>query len=414
MGLARAGAALAPWAAWMAATGGIAMSAVAAGVASPAALAAADRDWSPFVLVAGLLLVGLVVDDDGLFAAAGRRLATLARSDAALLLGSAVLVTAVTAVLNLDTSVAFVTPVVVHAMRHRRAANRVPVAACLLLSNAGSLLLPGANLTNLIVLGGDRLAGAQFFLRAAPAWAAAVLATTAVVAVARWHENRVDPGSDESGPPADGGAASARSGVPADGAAAVAGCGTEIGAVDRPRLGLGLAAAVAVAVLVVTLADAALPVLAIGLACVTARLLQRRTELRHVVQVLGPGMLLGLFGMAVALGTLGRRWHGPTHLVGHLGRLATAAVGAATSVLVNNLPAASLLAAGPLRHPVALLVGLDVGPNLFATGSLSWILWLRAARQAGDEPSVAFTTRLGLVAAPLALVAAVGMLMLTG
>jgi len=43
------------------------------------ALGAAAQDWSPFVLVAGLLLIGLVADDDGLFAAAGYHLARVAR-----------------------------------------------------------------------------------------------------------------------------------------------------------------------------------------------------------------------------------------------------------------------------------------------------------------------------------------------
>jgi hypothetical protein len=36
---------------------------------------AANQDWPPFVLVSGLLLVGLVADESGLFAAAGRALA---------------------------------------------------------------------------------------------------------------------------------------------------------------------------------------------------------------------------------------------------------------------------------------------------------------------------------------------------
>ena len=57
---------------------------------------------------------------------------------------------------------------------------------------------------------------------------------------------------------------------------------------------------------------------------------------------------------------------------------------ALTGVLVNNLPAASLLAARRPPHPFALLVGLNVGPNLFVTGSLAWILWLpRRGRPAG-------------------------------
>ena len=41
------------------------------------ARAAAAQDWPPFVLVAGLLLVGLVANGDGLFAAGGHALARL-------------------------------------------------------------------------------------------------------------------------------------------------------------------------------------------------------------------------------------------------------------------------------------------------------------------------------------------------
>jgi arsenical pump membrane protein len=72
-----------------------------------------------------------------------------------------------------------------------------------------------------------------------------------------------------------------------------------------------------------------------------------------------------------------------------------------------------LLAARTPRHPFALLVGLDLGPNLFVTGSLSWILWLRAARSVGARPSVAEASRLGAVAVPLSMAAALGTLALT-
>ena len=54
-----------------------------------AARSAAAQDWSPFVLVTGLLLVGLVVDGDGIFAAAGHQLARVSRSGILLFLGAA-------------------------------------------------------------------------------------------------------------------------------------------------------------------------------------------------------------------------------------------------------------------------------------------------------------------------------------
>ena len=116
----------------------------------------------------------------------------------------------------------------------------------------------------------------------------------------------------------------------------------------------------------------------------------------------------------MALGTLGRSWSGPATLLAHLDAWGTAAVAAVTSVVVNNLPAASLLAARQPPHPFALLVGLNVGPNLFVTGSLAWFLWLRAARAAGGRPDIRRACLLGLASAPLAMVAAVGLLVLSG
>jgi arsenical pump membrane protein len=83
-------------------------------------------------------------------------------------------------------------------------------------------------------------------------------------------------------------------------------------------------------------------------------------------------------------------------------------------VLVNNLPAASLLAARTPGHPFALLIGLNLGPNLFVTGSLAWLLWLRAARSAGARPSLARASRIGAVAVPLSMAAALAVLALTG
>ncbi len=65
-------------------------------------------------------------------------------------------------------------------------------------------------------------------------------------------------------------------------------------------------------------------------------------------------------------------------------------------------------------HPYALLVGLDVGPNLFVTGSMAWILWLRAARGCGSRPTIARASVLGLLSVPLAMAGAVAVLSLTG
>ena len=167
-------------------------------------------------------------------------------------------------------------------------------------------------------------------------------------------------------------------------------------------------------VLVLVLHSPALPVALVGAAAVGIRLVEGKEQPRHAIEVLGVPVLVGLFGMAVALGTLGRVWTGPSTLLSHLDVWGTAAVAAVSSVLVNNLPAASLLAARTPDHPFALLIGLNLGPNLFVTGSLAWLLWLRAARSAGAQPSVARASGIGVLAVPLSMTAALGALVITG
>lgn len=152
----------------------------------------------------------------------------------------------------------------------------------------------------------------------------------------------------------------------------------------------------------------------VGVVAVGIRLAVGKDQPRHMSEVLGVPVLTGLFGVAVALGTLGRVWSGPATLLSHLDLWAVAVVAAASSVFVNNLPAASLLAARIPGHPFALLIGLNLGPNLFVTGSLGWLLWLRAARNVGARPSIASASRIGVVAVPLSMAAALGVLALTG
>ena len=389
-----------------------------AAVVHPAgARAAAAQDWSPFVLVAGLLMVGLAADADGLFAAAGALLSRLARHDATLLLGTVALVAAVTAVLNLDTAVAFVTPVLVHATARRRHTRPAIVAASVLVANAASLLLPGANLTNLIVLGHGSLTGSRFASAVAPASLTAVGFTTVALAVALAIGIRHRPTgpSDATAPssPSDATAPSSPSDATAPSSPSDA---TAPSSPARPavRLGAGAGAVAAVAVLVLVLRSPAVPVLGVGLAASAAVVLRHHVRPAGVVAAVGPASLTGLFGVAVALGTVGRAWAGLHQLLDHLGRAPTAALAAGVAVAVNNLPAASLLSARTVAHPLALLVGLNVGPNLAVTGSLSWLLWARAVRHAGTKPPTRTAMGIGGVSAPLAIAAAVAVLALTG
>lgn len=337
---------------------------------------AAEQSWPPFVLVMGLLMVGVVANADGLFAAAGRGLDRLPGGGPALLAACMGIVAVVTAVLNLDTAVVFLTPVLVLAARHRGMDEEPFLYASVFMANASSLFLPGSNLTNLLVLQRDPISGGEFartlFLPAAAATLATAVGLVLIFRTRLAEARSAHPTAPERGPR------------------------------------LSVVAVAAVALLTVVLHEPALPVLGVGVATAAVAIATGRLGARAVVAALGLKTLAALFLASVALGTLARAWDAPGRLVAHAGRWQTAAVGAVTSVLLNNLPAAVLLSAQELPHPRALLMGLNIGPNLAVTGSLSAVLWFRAARQVGADPSAASFSRRGVLLAPLALAVALG------
>jgi arsenical pump membrane protein len=333
--------------------------------------AAAEQAWPAFVLVTGLLLIGLVAQSDGLFERAGSFLQGFGGSSVALLVSSLLLMAVVTAVLNLDTAVVFLTPVLVHAARGRGIEEEAFLYGAIYMANASSLYLPGSNLTNLLVLAHQPLAGGVFFTHMLALALAATLATLLglVVLFRRRLQATTDPGPRPA-------SAKSRS--------------------------LALPGTLAAAVFTVALHNPAIPVLAVGVVLTATEIARRRLRVTEVVRAVGPVVLIALFVLCVALGTLARSWSGPTQLLGGAGRWGTAGIGALASVTINNLPAAVLLSARPLAHPRALLLGLNVGPNLAATGSLSALLWWRAALQLNARPSIAAFSKRGV---PLALFA---------
>jgi len=264
----------------------------------------------------------------------------------------------VTAVLNLDTAAVFVTPIVLHAARRRECDERPFLYGALFIANGASLLLPGSNLTNLIVLAHEPLTGADVARRMVLPWFVVITLTVAFLALVFRLRHK----------------------------------GTGAGELPPLHLGVGAIAAGAATGLTLALHNAALPVLGVGVVAVDARRLRPR---------IGVPVLAGLFLITVALGTLARRRHGPASLLTHLDAPATAALAAASSVAVNNLPAAALLSAQRPPHPLELMIGLDLGPSLACTGSLSAYLWYRAARSAGAQPSLALSSLLGLALVPL-------------
>lgn len=362
----------------------------------PAPLAhSLSQTWPPFVLIAGLLLVGTAAAADRLFEVAGERLGRLPGGGAWLFASLMLLVAAVTVVLNLDTSVVFLTPIVLQAARSRGLDETAFLYGVVAMSNSASLLLTGSNLTNLLVLHGRGATGAGFAAGMAPAWGAAVVVTL-VVLLAWRHRDLV--GARAQRPAPAGATTLAPTGGP--------------GATTRhePALhvGPGVAATAVAAALVVALGDPAPWVLAVGAVAVGAQVASGRLTWRPTVRALGPVTLAGIFVLAVALGWLARAWGGPARLLAHLGTTATAWLAVGASVVVNNLPAAVLLSARQPAHARALLLGLDLGPNLAVTGSLSALLWFRVARASRARPLARTYSVLGAVLVPCTVFAALG------
>jgi arsenical pump membrane protein len=126
----------------------------------------------------------------------------------------------------------------------------------------------------------------------------------------------------------------------------------------------------------------------------------------------------GLFVMVDAMETIGamehtKRWLADvTHIGLAAGQLVTGfSVGIANN-LVNNLPlgliAGSTVQASHANSAIAnaVLIGVDLGPNLSITGSLATILWLIALRREKLEVSFWIFFRIGITAMPIALLSA--------
>ncbi|HEX3840128.1 MAG TPA: SLC13 family permease [Acidimicrobiales bacterium] len=341
----------------------------------PTALShALAQTWPPFVLIAGLLLVGVVAASDRLFEAAGTLAARLPGGGRVLFSSLMALVIVVTVILNLDTSVVFLTPILLHAARRRHLGETAFLYGAVFMSNSASLLLPGSNLTNLLVLHGHGVSGGAFAARMAPAWAAAVVVTLVVLTV--WRRPDLTRRPREPIEPV------------------------------VPRVGAGMVGVAGATGLVLALPNPAVPVLVLGVVVVAVQRFTGRLPLSVAARSANPALLTGLFVVAVALGWLSRVWGAPGRLMGSATSIATAWIAVAAAGLVNNLPAAVLLSSQSPLHPRALLIGLDLGPNLVVTGSLSAVFWLQVAKREGASPSVRTYSAVGILLVPLTVMAA--------
>jgi arsenical pump membrane protein len=370
---------------------------------------AAIRQLGPTVgFLAALLLIAEGCRREGLFRAIGELIAHRAGGRSVRLLALVFTVASlVTIVLGLDATVVLLPPIVLVTVRRLRADPRAPLYACAHLANSASLLLPVSNLTNLLAFHASGLSFARFAVLMS-------LSTVAAVGV-EWV------------------VLSRRFGVAGERLVAIepSGAGTHD---DSPgsartqddRAGSGRMPRFPLIVLALTLLgfalSSALGVAPVWIAVAGAVVLNLPTVAHDpraaagCVRAAEPGFLVFVLGLGVIVAAAGE--HGLGGAVRDLlpsgaslpDLLLSAVIAALLANLVNNLPATLILlpvAAGLGTGPVlAVLVGVNIGPNLTPVGSLATLLWRRVLRTAGVELPTGEFLWLGVLTVPAGLLLA--------
>jgi arsenical pump membrane protein len=350
----------------------------------------AERLLRVVAFLGAVLVLAKMCDDEGLFEAAGAAMAR-GRVGSRRLLGQVFVIAAtITATLSLDATVVLLTPVVLTTVRRLRAPVRPHAYATAHLANAASLLLPVSNLTNLLAFNASRLSFIKFTVVMTLPWLAAVGAVYVVFRVFFRRDLDVapEPIDDEVAPP-------------------------------TPVFALVTVALTLVGFVVAEAADVAPAWAALaGAAAMALRSLARRhTSAVEIVRAVNVPFLIFVLALGVVVQAVMR--NGVAERMGALlpsgsGLLALlgyAALSAVLANIVNNLPATLVLVplvapAGPAAV-LAVLIGVNIGPNLTYVGSLSNLLWRSVLRRYGVKASIGEYTRLGLFTVPTALVASV-------
>jgi arsenical pump membrane protein len=372
---------------------------IAAGAIGASSAITEARQLGPVIgFLAAILVLAHLCDDDGLFGACGAWMARTgaSRSTATgarrLLVQVFVIASVTTAVLSLDATVVLLTPVVFATASRLDVRARPQVYACTHLANSASLLLPVSNLTNLLAFAATGLAFGRFAALMALPWLAVIGTEYAVFSRFFAADLSIRPRPDPDQRDND-------AGLPVFTLAVVA----------LTLAGFAGASAAGVNPAWAALAGAAvLAARALARHRVAPVALVRAADVPFLIFVLGLGIVVKAVvsnGLGAALAPL---LPGGTSLPA---LLATAALAAALANVCNNLPAVLVLL--PLAAPsgagavLAVLLGVNIGPNLSYTGSLATLLWRRILRRHGSAPDLGEFTRLGLLTVPAGLLLAV-------
>ncbi|WP_316203027.1 MULTISPECIES: arsenic transporter [unclassified Bradyrhizobium] len=350
-----------------------------------------------YLFLIGMMLIAELARREGLFDYLAAYAVEHARGSPQLLFLLVYAVgTLVTVLLSNDATAIVLTPAVYAATRAAGASPLPYLYVCAFIANAASFVLPISNPANLVVFG-ERMPHLTEWLRQ---FTLPSMAAIALTFVALWLTQR---------------RALREETLRTD--------------VEKPHLsregrlaafGIGAIAAVLLTASALDV-QLGLPTFVCGVVTATAILLVSRQSPWPVIRGISWGVLPlvgGLFVMveglsrAGAIGQLSAWLHQGVTSSPHGTAWAAGLITAVADNIANNLPvglvAGSVAASDHLPHEVirAILIGVDLGPNISVTGSLATILWLTALRREKIEVSAWQFLKIGLVATPPALIAA--------
>jgi arsenical pump membrane protein len=311
--------------------------------------------------------------------------------------------TVVTIFMSNDATAVVLTPAILAAVRKAKVEPLPYLFVCALIANAASFVLPISNPANLVVFHDGMPPLGHWLLSFAVPSLLSILSTYVVM---RWifrQELAQSIGHEVENKQLD----------------------------DDGKLVLGGLTAMIVVLLTASALgkDLGLPTCLAAIALTAAMSIKARINPLKLAKEISWGtiaLVAGLFIMVDAVESIGalRLTQAALLWVQHLPLAAAAfitsfAVGVANN-LVNNLPLG--LIAGATLHAAhgkgliaaAVLIGVDLGPNLSITGSLATILWLLALRREKLDVSFWKFLRVGVLAMPVALLLSVGSAILMG
>ncbi|HLG82837.1 MAG TPA: arsenic transporter [Bradyrhizobium sp.] len=371
---------------------------VLSGLLSPAdALAGIRKGLDVYLFLIGMMLTAELARTEGLFDYLAAFAVEHARgSPQRLFLLIYAVGILVTVLLSNDATAIVLTPAVYAATRAAGATPLPYLLICAFIANAASFVLPISNPANLVVFGARMPHLAEWLRLFALPSVAAIAVTYAVL----WLTQRRVLGQET---------------IEARVAKPELGPGGKLTALGIAAIGIVLITASALDV------QLGLPTFICGLVTAAIVLALSRQPPWPVIKGISWSVLPlvgGLFVMVealVKLGTIGQLSAALHDAVAQSPRLAAWGAGLVIAIadnIANNLPvglvAGSVVGSDHLPPPVvsAMLIGVDLGPNLSVTGSLATILWLVALRREKIEVTTWRFLILGVLVMPPALLAA--------